>query len=100
MPAGRDLERRRGDGLGHLRIQAAERGVGARRRGLDQPQRTYEPARQAQATDGKILDRALGLGPVEGIGRHPDLAHAVVFDPKLVLGGHHGSSARQLVPTV
>ncbi|MDP2763250.1 MAG: hypothetical protein Q8O54_00250, partial [Brevundimonas sp.] len=52
---------------------------------LDYPEGAKESRRKADAADGKVLDRSLGLGTVIGTLRHPDLAHRIIFSAVSVL---------------
>ncbi len=72
------------DGGSNVVVQQAEPRVGLRCGGLDQAQRADEGARQAQAADGKIIHGPLGLGAPQCVGGNPQLAHAVVFNTKLL----------------
>jgi hypothetical protein len=72
------------DGLRLVVAHDAEGGVGRRGGCLDMGQRLDVPGLQGQATDREVLDRALGLGPPQGVARHLDLAHGVVLDACLV----------------
>jgi hypothetical protein len=60
----------------------AQLGVDAGGGALDQAQRADETARHALARNREVLHGALGLRAPQGIGRHLQLAHAVVFDPE------------------
>src|ERR1700722_16567265 len=86
--AGDHLGGGRLDGLCDLGIEQLQCRVGPCRRLLDEAERADEGARQLDATDREVLDRALGLGAPQGLGGHLQLAHAVVLDPK---GTRHAS---------
>jgi hypothetical protein len=77
-----NLGRGRIDGLGDLRIQQLESGVGSRRRLLHQAQRRDEGPRQRAPADWEILYRALSLRAPKGLRWHLQLAHAVALDSK------------------
>ena len=68
-----------------------QRGVGARGGRLDVRQRLDVPGLERQAADREVLDRALGLGPPEGVARHLDLAHGVVLGACLAHGARRYS---------
>ena len=44
------------------------------------PERLDEAPPEAPPADGKVLDRALGLRAVKGVGGNPHLAHGVLLD--------------------
>ena len=44
---------------------------------------------QATSRDREVLHRPLCLRAPQGVGRHPDLAHRVPFDPVATLLGSH-----------
>ena len=56
--------------------------VGPRRCELHQSKRVQERASESDPADGKILDRALGLGAIQGVGRDGHFAHGVMFSSK------------------
>ena len=66
----RHLLRRLDNCLGQLRLQVSQFLVDLRGGQLDQPQRTYEAAREGDAADGEVLHRAHGLCAVECVGWH------------------------------
>ena len=70
----------RDDGPGPFGIQHAELGVGQCGGLLHLGQRLDVPRFEDLAGDREVLHGTLGLGAVEGLGGHPDLAHGVVFD--------------------
>ena len=62
---------------------------------LDQTEGRDQRRVDRDAGDREVLDRSLGLGLVEGGGRHPHLAHGVVLDAEVVVGGSgHGQVCR------
>ena len=65
-----------------VRGQYAELGVGHRGRPLDLGQRSDMGGREPASGDREVLHRPLGLGRVQGVLRHPHLAHRVVLDPE------------------
>src|SRR5690606_33107226 len=90
--AGGDLERRLADGRGAVGRQQAQAAVDLGRRGLDQAQGADEPARQRPPRHREVLHRALGLRAPQRVGRHFELAHAVVFDAETALAPGHSWS--------
>ncbi len=72
------------DRPGHVVVEHAELGVRPGRRRLDLADRPQQRRRQRSSADREVLHRALGLRAVQGVGRHPHLAHRVVLDPELV----------------
>ncbi|KAG0925272.1 hypothetical protein G6F31_018799 [Rhizopus arrhizus] len=84
---GRDLDR-----LGHGLGQVAQLGVDAGGSALDQAQRAEATTRHALARDREGLYGALGLRAPEGIGRHLQLAHAVIWGKGS--GGWQGVASR------
>ena len=91
-----DLAGRRGDRLGLLGGQHAELAVGDGGRRLHVAHGVDQPRLDRGAADREVLDRALGLGPPQRVRGHPDLAHAVVLDPELVLA--HTTTLPRQVP--
>ena len=68
--------------LAALGVEQAKLAVGAGAGLFHPPQGVDEGRRHAPATDLEIVDGALGLGAVEGIGGDFQFAHAVVLDTK------------------
>ncbi|KAI1698396.1 hypothetical protein Ddc_19120 [Ditylenchus destructor] len=58
------------DGLADVDRQLLQADVGAGRGGLLLDQRAHETLRHGRAADGEVVDRALGLGAVEGVDGH------------------------------
>src|SRR5205807_9983071 len=83
-----DLLRRAGDRLGGLGLEQAEGGVDLRGGALDRRGGRDERAGKPEAADGKVFDRADGLGTVVGVGRDPDVPQGVALDPVLSVGAH------------
>ena len=77
--------------LGHRRVHQPQLLVGSRGGALNQPQRTYKRAREAQVADGEVVDCTLCLCAIERVRGHLDFAHAVAFDA-MCLFCHNGSS--------
>ncbi len=68
------------DGLGPIRVQQAQYGVGARGAALDPHHGMDEGAGHGPATYREVVDGALGLGRPEGVGRDFHLAETVFLD--------------------
>src|SRR5665647_988341 len=51
--------------------------------------------RHGQPGDGEVLHRPSRLGAPQGVGRHLDIAHRVVFDPAGAMGITHGTIMAQ-----
>lgn len=85
LPGGSD------DRLGDCAVEQTQPMVHLRRGLLDHRHRMDETRRQPESADRKVVDRTLGLGAIQGVGRYRNLAHAVVFDAMLC---RHGSSYR------
>ena len=83
-----DLSCRGDDRVRLLGGQLAEIFVHLRARGFQQGHGPDLVAVQAAERDREVLHRPLGLGPPQGLGRDPDLAHRVVLDPELAVVGH------------
>ena len=83
-----DLVRRLDDRVGQRLVQLAAVAVHLGGGLLDEGQRPDHPAGQAQPADREVLDGPLGLGAVERIGGHFDLAERVGLDAAVV---GHGS---------
>ena len=63
--------------------------------GLDRAPSARDQARlQPGAADREVLHRALGLGPPQGVGGDPDLAHGVVLGAVLLLVAHPSEATR------
>ena len=76
------------DRVDDLRVENAERAV-RNRRGLLNTRERHDLGRlETETGDGEILDRALGLCPIERVDGHSYLAHGVVFDSVLRVRGH------------
>ncbi len=75
------------DGVGQLRLQHAEVAVGERARFLQEDEGADEEGMGAEAADGIVLDRPLGLRAVKGVVGHVNFAEGVGFDAH----GPHGS---------
>ena len=75
-----DFPRRGGDGRAPLGREESQLDVGLGGGFLQPPQCLDEATPEATPADGKVLDRALGLGAVEGVGGNPHLAHGVLLD--------------------
>lgn len=75
-----DLMRSRGDGLGHGGRKIAEGTIGPRGGLLHCPQRLDQAAPESLTADGKVFDRALGLGTVQGIDRNADLSQGIFLN--------------------
>ncbi len=75
------------DRLRDRRVDAAHVGVHERGGLLDRAQRLDEAPAEALAADGEVLERALGLGAVQGRLGHLHLAQRVLFDPVSVSHG-------------
>jgi hypothetical protein len=89
----RDLTGRLHDGVGDVGRKVSQLLVGLGRRLLDQPHGLNEPATEAAAADGEVLECPLGLCPVQRRGRYLHLAQGVLLDA-IVVG--HGSVRRSL----
>ena len=85
MPVGRHLG---GSGLDRGRTfgrQQAKTAIDPCRRRLDQPQCGNETGRQRPAGDREIVQRTLGLGTPQGLGRHLQLPHRIMLGTPVVL---------------
>ncbi len=76
------------DGLGDIAVEQLQVAVHVGRTRLDQAQGVDHRARRTQIRDRKIVDRTLRLRAPERIGGHLEFAHAVFFDPVIVICGH------------
>lgn len=74
------------DGLALRCRQLLQLHVGLGGSSFGQQQGTNELGRHAQTADREVVDRALGLGTVQGLGRHLQLTHAVTLDTGIT---HH-----------
>jgi hypothetical protein len=93
----RHCQRRLADRRSLVLLQVAHSQVDLDRRGLDQAQCTNELARQVQAGNREIVDRALGLRAIQGVDGDFQLAHAVVFDTETA---HDRILAQEDLPTI
>ena len=75
------------DGLRHVGLHQAQVEVGLGAGGLDQSQRPDEAAGESQPADGEVVDSALRLRRVQGLGRDVHLAEGVFFDAVVAHGG-------------
>ena len=76
-----------GDRLGARRIQLAKLRIDLGRRQLDTGDGVNEGGGHRLPRHLEVVHGALGLGAIEGIGRHLQLSHAVVFLAHLAHGG-------------
>ena len=75
----RNLARGFGDGLRDVGIQQREIGVDARGSGLDLRECMDDRQGHGEPGDGEVLHRPSRLGTPQGVRRHLDVAHRVVF---------------------
>ena len=78
------------DRFRHIGLHEPQVFIDRRGRALDHPQCAQKSAREAQSADWEVVDRALRLRRVEGVGGDLHLAHAVFLGSKLF--GHQNDS--------
>ena len=79
-PAFGDFPRSGGDGRAPFGREESQLDVGLGGGLFQPPERLDEAPPEAPPADGKVLDRALGLRAVKGVGGNPHLAHGVLLD--------------------
>ena len=88
--AARDLGGGPGDRPRDVVVHVPQVAVDPRGRFLDQAQRLDEAASETLAADGEVLEGALGLGSVQGVGGDVNLAEGIALHAVAV--GHSGIS--------